>query len=387
MKKKIVVITGSRSEYGLLKPLLEEINKSDIFKLQLVVTGSHLSSSHGTTISEIISDGYKITKKVNLMLSSDRRLDTIKSMSIALSGFADALKELSPDLVLLLGDRFEIFMAASAAMIFGKPIAHIHGGEVTNGAFDDSIRHSITKMSHIHFVSTEKYKSRVVQLGESPSKVFNVGSLGVESIHKLDLLEKSDVEDAIDFELGNTSFLVTYHPVTIDSENEEKNIIKLFKAIKKFQSGRFIFTLPNADPGHKEIAELIKDFADSSSSYKYFESLGQHLYLSCMKNVTGVIGNSSSGIIEAPSFKIGTINIGKRQSGRIFAPSIINCAMDSDQIFEAIKKITSSNFTRSIKNIENPYEQEDTSVKILDTLKIFKNDFASLVEKEFYDLP
>lgn len=387
MKKKIVVITGSRSEYGILKPLLEEINKSDIFKLQLVVTGSHLSSSHGTTISEIISDGYKITKKVNLMLSSDRRLDTIKSMSIALSGFADALKELSPDLVLLLGDRFEIFMAASAAMIFGKPIAHIHGGEVTNGAFDDSIRHSITKMSHIHFVSTEKYKSRVVQLGESPSKVFNVGSLGVESIHKLDLLEKSDVEDAIDFELGNTSFLVTYHPVTIDSENEEKNIIKLFKAIKKFQSGRFIFTLPNADPGHKEIAELIKDFADSSSSYKYFESLGQHLYLSCMKNVTGVIGNSSSGIIEAPSFKIGTINIGKRQSGRIFAPSIINCAMDSDQIFEAIKKITSSNFTRSIKNIENPYEQGDTSVKILDTLKIFKNDFASLVEKEFYDLP
>lgn len=387
MKKKIVVITGSRSEYGLLKPLLEEINKSDIFKLQLVVTGSHLSSSHGATISEIKSDGYKITKKVNLMLSSDRRLDTIKSMSIALSGFADALKELSPDLVLLLGDRFEIFMAATAAMIFGKPIAHIHGGEVTNGAFDDSIRHSITKMSHIHFVSTEKYKSRVVQLGESPSKVFNVGSLGVESIHKLDLLKKSDVEDAIDFELGNTSFLVTYHPVTIDSENEKKNIINLFKAIKKFQSGRFIFTLPNADPGHQEIADLIKDFADSSSSCKYFESLGQHLYLSCMKNVTGVIGNSSSGIIEAPSFKIGTINIGKRQSGRIFAPSIINCAMDPDQIFEAIKKITSRNFIRSIKNIENPYERGDTSVKILDTLKIFKNNFASLVEKEFYDLP
>lgn len=387
MKKKILVITGSRSEYGILKPLLEEINLSDSFYLQLVVTGSHLSSTHGATISEIQSDGYKIEKKIDLSLTSDSRLDTIKSMSIALSGFAEALKELSPDLVLLLGDRFEIFMAASAAMIHGKPIAHIHGGEVTNGAFDDSIRHSITKMSHIHFVSTEKYKSRVIQLGESPERVFNVGSLGVESINKLDLLKKSDVENAIDFELGSTSFLVTYHPVTIDSENEKENITNLFKAIDQFENGKFIFTLPNADPGNQEIAKLIIDFVHSSPNCKYFESLGQHLYLSCMKNATGVIGNSSSGIIEAPSFNIGTINIGKRQNGRVFAPSIVNCAMDCDQIFKAINKISSRDFKRNIKNIENPYEGGNSSVKIMNILKTLKNHFATLVEKKFYDLP
>lgn len=387
MKKKILVITGSRSEYGILKPLLEEINLSDSFNLQLLVTGSHLSSAHGATVSEIQSDGYEIEKKIDLFLSSDSRLDTTKSMSIALLGFAEALEELSPDLVLLLGDRFEILIAASVAMIHGKPIAHIHGGEVTSGAFDDSIRHSITKMSHIHFVSTEKYKSRVIQLGESPERVFNVGSLGVESINKLDLLNKSDVENAINFELGSKSFLVTYHPVTIDSENEKENITNLFKAIDKSKNGKFIFTLPNADPGNQEIAKLIIDFVDGRVNCKYFESLGQHLYLSCMKNVTGVIGNSSSGIIEAPSFNIGTINIGKRQNGRVFATSIINCAMDYDQIFQAISKISSRDFKRNIKNIENPYEGGNSSVKIINILKTFKNDFAALVEKKFYDLP
>jgi GDP/UDP-N,N'-diacetylbacillosamine 2-epimerase (hydrolysing) len=386
MKKKILVVTGTRAEYGLLKLLLNKINASTSFELQLIVTGTHLSKAHGFTVSEIESDGYKITKKIDLMLSGDQKLDIVNSMSLALTDFAKAMDQLLPDLVLVLGDRFEILMAASAAMITGKPIAHIHGGEVTSGAFDDSIRHSITKMSHLHFVSTNSYQARVVQLGEHPSTVFDVGSLGVEGLNNLDLLDKRALEETIGFRLEKNNFLVTYHPVTIDKDYEMKNIANLFQAIKEVKNAKFIFTLPNSDPGNLEISMMIKSFCSQNQSSEHFDSLGQFLYLSCMRHMSGVIGNSSSGIIEAPSFKIGTINIGNRQQGREFPPSVLHCKMNKMQIKKAIKEIVSDDFQRKIENIKNPYDHGDTSTKIVEILTKHKNNFDILMHKNFYDL-
>jgi len=385
IKRKICVVTGSRAEYGLLRWIIDGIHNSSVLELQLIVTGMHLSPEFGLTIKEIENDGYYINKKIEMLLSSDSSIGICKSIGLGVIGFADGLNELDPDLILVLGDRFEIFSAAIGAMSSRIPIAHIHGGELTEGAIDDSIRHSITKMSHIHFVATKEYKKRVIQLGEDPSKVFNFGGLGIDNIKKLKLLSKKDLERQINFSFGDKNLLATFHPVTLEKGTSHNQLDELLEAIAYYNDLKVIFTFPNADNDGRILSQKISDFCKKNPSrYCFYKSLGQLNYLSSLKYVDGVIGNSSSGLIEAPSFKVGTINIGDRQKGRVKAESVINCEADKESIKKAINFLFSNKFKLILNNVSNPYGEGGACQKIvyqLETLNI-----QNLIKKKFYDI-
>lgn len=383
---KICVVTGTRAEYGLLYWTIKKLLSDKYFQVQLCVTGMHLSPEFGLTYKQIENDGIKINKKVEMLLSSDSALGVSKSIGLGVIGFADAFSELKPDLVLLLGDRFEIFSAATAAMIAKIPIAHCHGGEATEGLIDEPIRHSITKMSHLHFTSTEEYRKRVIQLGEQPSRVFNVGALGIENINKLKLLNKLDFENSIGFKLLKYTFLITFHPVTLEKSTAEEQFKNLLSALKNFSNTTIIFTMPNADNDGRVIIDLIKDFVANNKSISVaFTSLGQLRYLSAIKHADVVIGNSSSGLIEVPSFKKPTINIGDRQRGRVFGSSVINCRPNKKDIIDSITYALSDRFKQKLLKSVNPYGQKNSSIEIVRILKKIPVD-DDFVKKRFYNL-
>lgn len=385
MKRKICVVTGTRADYGLLYWLMKGIEGDSDFKLQIIATGMHLSPEFGLTYRQIEEDGFKIDRKIEVILSSDSTTGISKSIGLGMIGFSEAYAHLNPDIVVLLGDRFEIFSAAAAALIARIPIAHLHGGETTEGAFDEAIRHSITKMAHFHFTATDTYKKRVIQLGESPDRVFNVGGLGMDNIKKLKLMDMEDFERSIDFKLGSKNLLITFHPVTLEHATAGEQFQNLLNALKEIQNTKFIFTKPNADTDGRIIIKMIDEYVsknlDSSIS---FINLGQIRYLSAMQFVDGVVGNSSSGLTEAPAFKIGTVNIGDRQKGRIKADSVIDCEPSQEAILEAIRKLYSEEFQLKLRHVKNPYGEGGGAKKIKKILK--EKNLLNLLKKEFYDL-
>ena len=383
-KRKICIVTGSRAEYGLLYWLIKEIKSDQDFKLQLVVTGMHLSSKFGLTY-KVIEKDFKIDKKIDMLLSSDTSVGISKSMGIAQTSLSKAYKALKPDIVLVLGDRYEILSAAIAAMIAKIPIAHIHGGEITEGSWDDSIRHCISKMSHLHFTATEEYKNRVIQLGEDPSRVFNTGGMGIENIKRLKLLSRNKFEESINFKLNKKNILVTFHPVTLENNTSKKQFQELINTINELDDTNIIFTKTNSDSNGKVINQMIDRYtARYPKKSVGFTSLGQLRYLSALKYVDAVVGNSSSGLLEAPSFKIGTINIGDRQNGRIKAASIVDCLPNRKEINKVIKKIYSNQFQNLLRNVKNPYDRGCASKKIVKILKKTKID--NILKKSFYDI-
>ena len=339
VKRKICVVTGTRAEYGLLRWVIDGIAKSTVLELQLIATGMHLSPEFGLTVQEIEADGHRIDRKVEMLLSSDTPVGITKSMGLGMIGFADALAELQPDLLLVLGDRFEIFAAASAALIARIPIAHIHGGELTEGAFDDAIRHSITKMAHLHFVAAEEYRQRVIQMGEHPDRVFLIGGLGVDAIKRLQLLTREQLEESLEFKLGPRNLLITFHPVTLEDNTSAHQMGELLAALDELEDTHLIFTMPNADTDGRVLIQMIQHFCATRPHAKAFTSLGQLRYFSCIQNVDGVVGNSSSGLLEVPSFKKGTVNIGDRQKGRLQTSSIINCEPERKDILSSITNL------------------------------------------------
>ena len=383
-KRKVCIVTGSRAEYGLLYWLIKEVEADKNLKLQLIATGMHLSSKFGLTYKEIEKD-FKIDKKIDMHLCSDTSVGISKSMSIAQASFAKAYIELKPHIVVVLGDRYEIFSAVTSAMISRIPIAHIHGGETTKGAIDEAIRHSITKMSHLHFVGTEVYAKRVVQLGENPKKVFNIGGMGIENIKRLKLLSKNEFERSINFKLDKKNIIVTFHPVTLEGNTSKKHFQELLKTINELEDTKIIFTKANSDLDGKIINKMIDQYTKKNPDKSIgVASLGQLRYLSALQYVDAVVGNSSSGLLEAPSFKIGTINIGDRQKGRIKAKSVVDCLPNKKSIKKAFKKVYSKKFQNILKDVNNPYGDENASKKIIKVLKSAK--LENTLKKIFFNI-
>ena len=384
--RKICVVTGTRAEYGLLRRLIASIDNSDFLTLQLIVTGAHLSPEFGFTVQEIIDDGFCISRRIEMLLSSDTSVGIAKSLGLGVLSFADAFSELKPDLLLILGDRYEIFSAASAAMACRIPIAHLHGGEVTEGAIDEAIRHSITKMSHLHFTATSNYRQRVLQLGENPDNVFCVGGLGVDNILSLHLLSREELEKDIGFRFLRRNILVTFHPVTLDDENIGlAQLDQLLSALGRLIDTGIIFTLPNADAGGRSFITKIKDFCLRHPCASWFTSLGQLRYFSCVRYVDCVVGNSSSGLLEVPSFKKATVNIGTRQEGRLKSSSVIDCSPDSDSIFQSIRLAYSSEFQEQLIDSINPYGEGGAVQSILSIIENFP--LNNILQKKFHDIP
>ena len=384
MTRKICVITGTRAEYGLLRWVMQEIEDDPDLTLQIIATGMHLSPEFGLTYQIIEQDGFQIDRKVEMLTSSDTPVGIAKSMGLGLIGFADALDELQPDLIVVLGDRFEIFAAVSTALVARLPVAHLHGGETTEGAFDEALRHSITKMSHLHFVAAEAYRQRVIQLGEQPDRVFLVGGLGIDNIKRLQLLDRSALEASLDFKLGPKNLLITFHPVTLETDTAEKQMGELLAALVALKDTQLIFTLPNADTDGRTLIKMVAKFVAQHSNASAYTSLGQLRYLSCIAQVDGVVGNSSSGLSEVPSFKKGTINIGDRQRGRLQAESVINCEPTCESIAAALAQLYSTYFQSTLLQVINPYGEGGASEKVVNTLKHIV--IAGIVKKTFYDL-
>ena len=382
------MVTGTRAEYGLLSRLMRMIADSDKTQLQVIATNMHLCPKYGNTYQEIERDGFAIDYKIPIIddKDTDDPVTTVKSMAKALSGFADAYNELRPNLVVVLGDRYEILAAATAAMIERIPIAHIHGGEITEGAYDDAFRHSITKMSHLHFASTEEYRRRIIQLGEQPDRVFYTGALGVENVKALSLMSKEEIEKEIGFKIDDNTILVTYHPVTLGNRTAKEDIEDFVAALEDRKDLRVIFTMPNSDTGGQLIADAIDGFVERNAGRaKAFKSLGVIRYLSLVKQVAAVVGNSSSGIVEVPSFGIPTLNIGDRQKGRIAAESVYNCKQDQESILAGLKMILSHDFQQKAKLVRNPYDKEGTAQVIFDVVSTYP--LEQLKQKHFFDLP
>ena len=384
MNRKICVITGTRAEYGLLQWVMKGIANDPDLSLQIIATGMHLSPEFGLTYKAIEEDGFYIDRKVEMLTSSDTGIGTTKSMGLGLIGFADALDELSPDLILVLGDRFEILSAVSSAMALRIPIAHLHGGEASEGATDEAIRHAITKMSHLHFVAAEDYLQRVIQLGEQPDNVYLVGGLGVDSINNLELMDQTELEESLNFLLGKKNLLITFHPATLEETGAEKQMEELLKSLELLEDTHLIFTLSNADSKGRKLSKMIEKFVANRTYANAYKSLGQIRYLSCMNLVDGVIGNSSSGLLEAPTFKKGTINIGDRQRGRLQARSVINCDPSQESITTALTKLYSREFQDDLSKTISPYGNGGASESIISTIKsVTLND---KLKKKFYDI-
>ena len=383
--KKVCIVTGTRAEYGLLRPVIDKVSKSDELELQLVVTGMHLSVEFGLTYKEIEEDGYPITDKVEMLLSSDTAVGATKSMGVALMGFADFFDRQKPDITVILGDRYEMLAAASASMLAGIPIAHIHGGELTEGAVDDAIRHSITKMSHLHFAATEEYKNRIIRLGERPQTVYNVGALGVENAKSIKLLEREELEGLLDFSFHAPTVMVTYHPVTLEKQTPREQFQDILDVLDRHKDISVIFTKANADAGGRAINEMIDGYVERNKDRcRAYVSLGQIKYLSALQFCRAVVGNSSSGIIEVPSFHIPTVNIGDRQKGRVRAGSVIDCGNDAGQIEAALLKGLSPAFKNEIEGSKNPYEGKETSAKIVEVMSRALKEGIDM-KKGFYD--
>jgi GDP/UDP-N,N'-diacetylbacillosamine 2-epimerase (hydrolysing) len=386
MSLKVCFITGSRAEYGLLYPLLKEMAKEKAFKTQLIVTGTHLLPEFGLTYKEIKADGFRITRKVRIPLSNDSEKGVTMAAGHGVIRFADALASLKPDMVIVLGDRFEIFAAVVAAFMSRIPVVHLHGGELTEGVLDDAFRHSITKMSMLHFVANEEYRKRVIQLGESPERVFNVGAIGIDNIRHATLLTRRGFEKEMKFTLGAKTALVTFHPVTLEKDTARSHIRALMRALDAFKEMKVIFTMPNADAGRSEIVKAVDRYVrEHPHKAVAFSSMGRLKYLSAVANSDVVVGNSSSGIIEVPALGKPSVNIGDRQRGRIKAASVIDCTPDSKSIIKALDKALSPSFQKMAQKARNPYGDGTAARKIMDILK--KRTGANMeVKKEFYTI-
>lgn len=382
--RKVCVITATRAEYGLLKPLMQLIKESDQLQLQIIATGAHLSPEFGLTYKNIENDGFVIDEKVEILLSSDTPASIAKTMGMAIMGMADVLPRLNPDLIVILGDRYEMLSIASAATIFKIPIAHLHGGEITEGAYDDAIRHSITKMSHLHFTSTEEYKNRVIQMGEGPKNVFNVGAIGLDNIRDLKLLSKEELEADLDIKFKKYNYQITFHPETLNNLSSAEQFQNLLNVVEKQEDSFFIFTKANADTDGRIINQMIDDFVNKHPNIaKAFSSLGTLRFLSVVKVCDAIVGNSSSGILEAPSLLTATINIGDRQKGRAQASSIINVDNSEKGIssgFESVKKIIAID---QLSEVKNPYDNGGAAKEILN--KIIEHKITK-TNKSFYNL-
>lgn len=386
MKRKICVLTGTRAEYGLLRWLMTDIQNDAVLELQVIATGAHLSPEFGLTYRDIEADGFRIDRKVEILLSSDSPVGITKSMSLGLSGYADALSDLRPDLLVLLGDRYETFAAAAAALVAKVPVAHLHGGEITEGAFDDALRHAISKLSHLHFVALDDYRRRVIQLGERPESVFTVGGLGIDGMLRQPLLSREQLEQSLDLKFKRRNLLVTFHPATLESAPPDVQMQELLQALDSLDDTQLIFTMPNADIGGRALMSMVEVFvAARPERAKAFVSLGQQRYLSCLQFVDAVVGNSSSGVLEAPSFRIGTIDIGDRQRGRLKAASIIECAPQREQIVTALQRVYSTEFQASLREVKNPYGDGGASARIVSLLRDCPLD--ALIMKRFFDQP
>lgn len=385
MKRKICVVTATRAEFGLLYWIIKDLHEDSSIELQLIVTGTHLSPEFGFTCHEVNSAGFPIAKKIEILLSSDSPVGITKSMGLAMISFAEAFAELTPDLVLILGDRFEMLSVASAALVAKIPIAHIHGGETTEGAVDEAVRHSITKMAHIHFTATEDYRNRVIQLGENPDRVFNFGTPGLDNLINLTLLDRNELEGLLNFKFGNLSALITFHPETLGELTPGEQFGELLEALQAFEEMHLIFTKPNADTGGRSIINKIDDFVLKNSARSVaFTSMGQLKYLSALQHVDIVIGNSSSGIIEAPSLKVPTVNIGDRQKGRLMAASVLNSRASRQEIINTIKLALSEKHIDTVKKVKNPYGEPGASSRITTVIKSY--NLKGLLKKKFCDI-
>lgn len=385
MSRRICVITGTRAEYGLFRLLMQGVRDDPRLKLQIVATGMHLSSEFGLTYQDIEADGFIIDRKVDMLLSSDSGVGIGKSVGLGVIGFADVIAELRPDLIVVLGDRFEILAAVTAALFARVPVLHLHGGEVTEGGLDDSIRHAITKMSHVHCVATEEYRQRVVQLGENPGRVHCVGGLGVDAIMQTRLIGRTELEAALDFKFMKRNLLVTFHPATLSGESSASQMMELLAALDRTNDFGLVFTLPNADTGGRELIKILQAFVETHPNARAYPSLGQLRYLSCMAQCDAVVGNSSSGLLEAPTLKKGAVNIGDRQQGRLQAGNVINCRAQRDEISAALQKLYSPAFQSSLSDVVNPYGDGGASSRILEIIRTLELDACP--QKCFYDLP
>ena len=383
--RKICVVTGTRAEYGLLFWLMKEIEADPDLTLQLAVTGAHLSEKFGNTVSVIEDDGFTVDARIDLELGDDTPVGVARSLGLGVIGFGEAFDRLSPDIIVVLGDRYETFAAAQAAMLARIPIAHIHGGEITEGAIDDAMRHAITKLSHLHFTAAEPYRTRVIQLGEDPGQVFSPGAIGLDNIDRLDLMDRAGLEAETGLPSGQGFFLVTYHPVTAGTGGEDREAEEMLNALDGFGDYAVLLTGVNADPGHDHISGLLSAYADAQPDrVSMHDSLGQLRYLSAMKHSAGVIGNSSSGFIEAPALGVPTINIGDRQKGRLRAPSILDCDGTKDAVTATIERALDPGFLAGLKDMDLPYDAPGASVEIMRHLKTA--DLDAILRKSFYDL-
>lgn len=383
MKRKIAVVTGTRAEYGLLYWLMKEIQASATLELQVIVSAMHLSPEFGETWKQIEQDGFTIDAKVEMLLSSDTAVGVVKSMGLGTIGFADALDRLRPDILVVLGDRFEALAAVQAALVMRIPVAHLHGGEITEGAFDDAIRHAITKMASLHFVAAEPYRHRVIQMGEAPASVFNVGAVGLGHLRRSPRMGLAELAASLGFELREPYLLVTYHPVTLLEEDPAASFRALLSALDRFPHCQVILTYPNADHGGRAIIPLLEAYAQSQPQRVVaVPSLGFRRYLSALSKAAAVVGNSSSGIIEAPAFGIPTVNIGVRQLGRLAADSVLHCEPTADAITQAIGKALAPGFAEHCRDVLNPYGQGNAATEIVRVLEAHTETF----HKHFHDL-
>lgn len=386
MKKRICVLTSTRAEYGLLKPIIEKLNRIQEFDVRIAVTGMHLSVDFGLTYREIEQDRFVIDKKIEILSDSDTPAAISCSMGKAMIGFGEYFEEGKPDLLVVLGDRYETLAVCCAAMNARIPIAHLYGGETTEGAVDESIRHAITKMSYLHFTSTEEYRKRVIQLGESPDRVYAVGAIGIENIKNTKLLSRNELSDSIGMELDRPYALVTFHPVTLEDNHVKEEFSALLEAIDRHQELNYIFTKANSDAHGRIINDLIDLYAKDKPNARVFSSLGMVRYLSALKYCSLVIGNSSSGLLEAPSFGVPTINIGDRQKGRLQSSSVINCGPETEKIDQAIKAGLSANFAELARKTINPYGDGNTSEKVIEVLKDYLSGDRIHLMKQFYNI-
>jgi len=382
MKKRILFFTGARSEFGLLKPLLSEIKNDNTFQLLLVASGMHLSPEFGLTYRDIEKDGFEVTEKIEMLISSDTPVGICKSIGVGLIGYGEVIERIKPDISVVLGDRYEALAFAIANTVSRVPLAHLYGGEATYGLIDEAFRHSITKMSYLHFAATESYRNRIIQMGEAPERVFNVGALGIDNIKKSKLLTIEELEKALSFKFGTRNLMVTFHPVTLEKKTSSHYCRELLEVLDGLPETHIIFTGANADTDGRIINTLFSEYVENHRDKSTFIiNMGNLLYYSTLQFVDAVVGNSSSGIIEAPTFKIGTINIGNRQKGRISAESVINCPTDRESISHALQKLYSHEFQEKLKRVHNPYGNGGSAVKIISIIK--NMEFFDIENKEF----
>ena len=384
--RKICVVTGTRAEYGILSDLMRLISEDEQLELQIIVTNMHLSPEFGLTYREIEKDGFRIDKKVEMLLSSVTPNGIVKSMGVGMIGLADALGELAPDLMLVLGDRYEILVAVEVALMYRIPVVHLYGGEISEGAWDNAIRHAITKLSHVHFTSTEIYRQRVIQMGEHPEHVFWVGALGIDNIRREKIMRQDELEESLGFNLGINSLLITFHPVTMENNTAEIQCRELLAALEEFKEYRLLFTLANSDAQGQVINNLIRDFVRKNSGRAIsVTSLGKRRYYAALRYVTAVVGNSSSGLVEAPYFGKPVLNIGDRQKGRVRGEGVFDCLPVKDSIIRGLQKILTPEFRRQADKADNPYEKPGTLKTIFETLKQIEPE--KILRKSFYDQP